>query len=114
MKTEIRRLGKTYITRSFPWGLNHRSGHRLLCSDGKIRAAELAETADTFFSTPAKVRIAGRWISGYMTVESEDGASTGEPSAFSFRHHTCHGDILPAWPASFTPERVALIKLSHP
>ena len=37
-------LAKTFTEQSFPWGLYHRTGHRLLCSDGKVRAAELAQT----------------------------------------------------------------------
>ena len=36
-------LGKTHVSRSYPWGLHPRNGHRLLCADGVIRSAEMAE-----------------------------------------------------------------------
>jgi hypothetical protein len=109
MTTQTRSLGKTRVVQSFPWGLYNRSGHRLLCSDGIIRAAELSASADTFFSVPAKVRVKGRWISGYMTCETADGSSVGPPDCYSFRRHTCHADALPEWPRSFTDEHRQLI-----
>ena len=85
-------MGLTYVSRTPQWGLNYRTGHRLLCADGIIRAAELAETADTFFSTPAKIRIKGKWISGYATTECTDQLSCGEQAAWSFRAHTGQED----------------------
>lgn len=99
MSTTKRTLGKTYITRSYPWGLNARNGHRLLCSDGVIRAAALAETADTFYSTPASIRVNGKHVSGYMTITAQDELSTDDTMAtYCFRHHDKHADALPAWP----------------
>jgi hypothetical protein len=101
MNTQKRTLGKTHITRSQPWGLHPRNGHRLLCSDGVIRAAELAETADTWFSVPASVRVNGRRVSGYMTVAAKDGMETETTLAtYVFRHHDRHADKLPAWPTT--------------
>ena len=41
---------KTSLSQTYPWGFFRRIGHRLLCADGVIRAAELAQCADTFFS----------------------------------------------------------------
>lgn len=100
MSNTIHALGKTYITHSNPWGLNTRNGHRLLCSDGVIRAAELAETADTFFSTPATIRVNGKCVSGYMTITAQDDLSTDATMAtYCFRHHDKHADKLPEWPA---------------
>jgi len=95
----------TFTKQSFPWGLYFRTGHRLLCSDGKVRAAELAQTADTFFSVPANVRVNGKWVSGYYTLE-ENGACQ---RVHAFRHHTIHSDKLPEWPARFTPEHEQII-----
>lgn len=95
----------TFTKQSFPWGLFHRNGHRLLCSDGKIRSAELAQTADTFFSVPAKVRVNRKWVSGYYTGEENE---AGE-RVCAFRHHTAHADKLPAWPDKFTPEHETLL-----
>lgn len=59
-----------YSVRSGAYSTNCRSGHRLLCSDGVIRAANLAPTPDSFFSTPAQVRVGGKSVKGYMTHES--------------------------------------------
>lgn len=103
MNSNRHSLGKTYVSQSAPWGLYSRSGHRLLCSDGVIRAASLASTADTFFSVPASVRVNGKTVSGYVTTEGAKGASTGTPVAYVFRHHTAHADKLPSWPERFAP-----------
>lgn len=68
----------TSLTQSYPWGM-YRSG-RALCSDGKVRAlARIAPTADTFFSVPASVKVAGRTVSGYVTVQTMSGMSTETP-----------------------------------
>ena len=100
MKTQANYLGKTCIKRSYPWGLNTRSGHRLLCSDGKIRAAELSECPDTFFSTPARIRIKGKTVTGYMTIEETWNDDNNKyDRVYSFRHHDNQGEkhSLPAW-----------------
>jgi hypothetical protein len=58
-----------------PWGIF--TGGRALCSDGKVRRlARIAITADTFFSIPAAVKVRGRTVSGYATVETMQGFST--------------------------------------
>jgi hypothetical protein len=92
---------QTYVKQLNPWGVYARNGHRLLCSDGKIRAAELALTADTYFSVPAKVRVNGVWVSGYCSIESQTWTKSkqGDPwlSVYAFRHHACHSDKLPDW-----------------
>lgn len=95
---------KTFTKQILPWGLYNRTGHRLLCSDGEIRAAELAPTANTFFSVPASIRINGKRISGYMTAEEQrwiQGEKEREPflTCYSFRHHTEQKNPhnLPAW-----------------
>lgn len=96
----------TYVRQSYPWGLYTRNGHRALCSDGVIRAVEMSETADTFFSVPARARISGKWVSGYVTTEERenDGARV-----YCFRQHDGHGSALPDWPATYTPEMSALL-----
>lgn len=90
---------KTRIITRQPWGIMPRNGHRLLCADGQIRAAELASTPDTFFSTPARVRFQGKWVSGYATTETPYGLSSSAPEGFAyvFRQHT--GGPLPDWPS---------------
>jgi len=76
---ETRSYGKgTELTVSMPFSLFH-SG-RVLCSDGKVRAlARIASTADTFFSIPATVKVNGKTVSGYVTIETLEGHSTGTP-----------------------------------
>jgi hypothetical protein len=93
---------RTGLTTSQPWGLFHRTGSRVLCSDGKIRAlAYLAQTADTFFSVPAAVRIAGKYVTGYVATEEACPASQDykvRRVATTFRQHTGQAEgILPAW-----------------
>lgn len=80
----------TKINYTYPWGLIRRNGNRLLCADGKVRAAELAECADTFFSVPASVRIKGRRITGYATTDDRGGERV-----HVFRPHTAHHAIAP-------------------
>lgn len=64
----------TSLVQSYPWGLYH--GGRAMCSDGRVRALKrIAITADTFFSVPAAVTVAGRTVSGYVTVECASGSS---------------------------------------
>ena len=98
---------KTHVKQTYPWGLFEDAGHRLLCSDGVIRAAKLAVTADTFFSVPASIRIKGKYVSGYYTTEEQryiPGEKTEPPflTAHVFRHHDGQDDrhSLPAWPDS--------------
>jgi hypothetical protein len=78
-----------------------RNGARLLCADGVIRAAELAETADTFFSVPASVRVNGKRVSGFMGTSGKDNLdSATELRTYTFHQHT-NGDnaaLLPEWP----------------
>lgn len=81
-----------------------RNGHRLLCADGVIRAAELAEQPDTYFSIPAKIRIKGKVITGYATTEMSDTART---SVNIFRAHV-NQDVA-YWPEMFTPEYEAIL-----
>jgi hypothetical protein len=80
----------TKINYSYPWGLIRRNGNRLLCADGKVRAAELAECADTFFSIPASVRIRGKRVSGYATTDEANGERV-----HTFRPHTAHYQTAP-------------------
>lgn len=97
--------GKTKINRIYPYGFNVARGTRLLCPDGKIRAPHsIAQTADTFFSIPATVRIHGKVVSGYATVEKQGWISGVKESDFLqacvFRPHTKCVDagLCPSWP----------------
>jgi hypothetical protein len=83
----------TSITRSnLPFAENIKA--RVLCSDGKVRAtARLSQHPDTFFSTGAAIRVRGRYITGYLTVETRDGFSTetpDDPAVVKFFAHSNH------------------------
>ena len=108
----IRKYGDTQLNTSAPWGFYSRKGTRLLCSDGKVRAvAYLAGTPDTFFSTPAAVRVRGKYITGYMTIEEGLPPSDYKPTriAYAFRHHNGQADFLPDWPQRYTQEHFDLL-----
>ncbi len=45
-----------------PWLIRN-----ILCPDGRRRTAYLGPDADTFFSWPARVKIAGRWVKGFVS-----------------------------------------------
>lgn len=79
MNTTITMFGKdTEIERRLPWGIN--VGGKALCPDGKVRRLKrIAETADTFFSTPASVTCKGKTVAGYVTVETMGGFTTEMP-----------------------------------
>lgn len=104
---------KTHITHISPWGLVRARGTRLLCSDGKVRSvSRIAQTADTFFSIPAAIRIRGVNISGYATSDEQDGERI-----YTFRQHTSEANAkkcadvgLPNWPQhSFSQEMQELL-----
>ena len=98
---------KTSLSQTYPWGLFRRCGHRLLCADGIIRAAELAQCADTFFSIPASIRIRGKRISGYATSDESEGVRV-----CTFRPHDRHKLEHPAlaWPACYSDKYAATLK----
>lgn len=98
---------KTFLSQTYPWGLFRRTGHRLLCADGVIRAAELAQCADTYFSIPASVRIKGKRVSGYATCDESEGVRV-----HTFRPYDKHKAAFPSleWPACFSPERQIILK----
>lgn len=85
-----------------PWGLYRRTGSRVLCSDGKIRAlAYLAETPDTFFSIPAAIRVKGKYVTGYVTTEetaptSKDYKVRRVATVFC-QHDGAADGLLPSW-----------------
>lgn len=76
----------TYLVVRYPWACNVSGA--AMCSDGKVRKlARIAETADTFFSTPATVRVSGKSVAGYVTVETAEGYSmetAADPAVLKF------------------------------
>jgi hypothetical protein len=75
---------------------------RVMCSDGKVRTVRrIAETADTFFSVPCAVKVSGRTVSGYLTVETRSGSSietNDDPAVAKFIAYAYgrNADALPA------------------
>ena len=102
----------TSLSHRGPWGLLDRRGTRLLCPDGKVRApSRLALSADTFFSVPCGMRIAGRYVTGYATGESNSSGIPDGQSVMCFRPHTSQvtAGKCPAWPQMFSPEWDSLL-----
>lgn len=56
------------------WGRFTRA--RAICPDGKARIVRLAETADTYFSVPARVSYKGRTVYGFVTFHDDQGLTT--------------------------------------
>lgn len=70
----------TSVSQEFPWGTFVTA--TVLCSDGIVRnVSRIANTADTFFSIPAAVKVKGRTVSGYVTMETLTGSSIASPTA---------------------------------
>lgn len=92
----------TRLDVTYPWGLH--TGGRALCSDGRTRELKrIAQTADTFFSVPAAVRVNGRTVTGFVTVETLVGWSTEtdeDPYVVRFvaNRYGRNGHLLPDWP----------------
>src|SRR5580765_5909975 len=89
----------TCLRQSYPWGWYW--GGRALCSDGRVRAlARIAQTADTFFSVPAAVKVSGRTVSGYVTMDTLSGSSVAtddDPPVVRFIAYSSgrNGHLLP-------------------
>jgi hypothetical protein len=62
----------TSLEFSQPWGFTCKG--KAVCPDGRVRAFR-GGTADTFFSIPTRVSAKGTTVTGYVTVESEQGYS---------------------------------------
>lgn len=62
----LRRVGETetYGNAAWqhPWIIRN-----IMCPDGRRRTAYLGQDADTFFSWPARVKIAGKWVRGFVS-----------------------------------------------
>lgn len=110
---DIRQYGwATSITvKAGAWGGFIRAN--ALCSDGIVRrTSRLSESADTFFSIPAAVKVNGKSVSGYVTTESLAGLSTeseGDPAAVKFVAYMDgkNADLLPAGAYHFPESETA-------
>lgn len=85
-------------------GMILRYGHKLLCSDGKIRGGCLGPQPDTYFSIPASIKLNKKTITGYATTDK-----VNDTTVYIFRQHNNQSD-LPDWPNSFSNEYHSLLK----
>jgi hypothetical protein len=70
-----------------------------LCSDGKVRKlARIAEYGDTFFSVRAAVKVRGKTVAGFVSIEGGL-FDTGSPVTFTANKHGVNAALLPEWPA---------------
>ncbi len=49
-------------------------GGRAMCADGKVRALAHVGEPDTVWTRPAAVKVKGRYVAGYVTIESAEGS----------------------------------------
>ena len=68
---------------------------RALCSDGVERSALILREADTFFSTPTRVSVNGRTVTGSIYYRFQ--STSFEFSADSWR---ANANALPRWSAT--------------
>lgn len=66
------------------------------CQDGQRRTAIITGTADTFFSIPAKVRVGGKWVTGFVTSADD----LYFPAGYEFRANRFgkNGHLIPEHP----------------
>lgn len=89
----------TSVTQEFPLG--RYVSARVMCSDGRVReVSRISDTADTFFSVRCAVRVKGRTVSGYLTIESRAGFSTSDKNDLEVAKFVAHqfsrnGYLLP-------------------
>ncbi len=70
-----------------PWYIRN-----IACPDGKRRTAYLGPDADTFFSWPARVKMMGRWVKGFVTGPDQINGRADEPTFHA--QHNGHADGL--------------------
>ncbi len=77
------------------WGNGHYMGgghpwlvRDALCEDGRRRTAYLGPDADTFFSWPARVKIEGKWVKGFVGAAHDADGVTLDDTAFTAYKYT--------------------------
>lgn len=70
-----------------PWSMGVLKVDGALCSDGVKRIAHLTAPADSFFSIPACVKVRGKTVSGYLTVNEVMWADICGPAGKVWRFH---------------------------
>jgi hypothetical protein len=78
----------TSLIVQMPWSVF--VGGHVMCSDGKVRKiSRISQTADTFFSIPASVKVKGKTVAGYVTFSDDETATF---VAYTYRKN---GHLLP-------------------
>jgi hypothetical protein len=82
-------------------------GGRAICPDGVVRALAYIGEADTVWTRPAAVRVKGKYIRGYVEIETEQGMSAacsieGDPNVLKFialpdYHARAFGELPRTW-----------------
>lgn len=90
------------------YGMGPGASVAVMCTDGRVRRARVTGEADTVWSAPAAVRVAGRTVSGLLMADSEPGADNAgaDPGGswrtvyrFFPRTDRRNGGLLPAYRA---------------
>jgi len=68
---------------------------KALCSDGVRRTAWISAEADTWFSIPARVKVKGKTVSGYIT--GREGPNGERDSEFRQYIYGKNANLLQEW-----------------
>lgn len=94
--TETQRVGQTTLY-THTWGT--RGWARKVMTPWGLRTVELTGEPDTFFSRPARLRIAHNGkrysVPGYLTVETTDGLDASDVVGMRFHGDTSYVQLLP-------------------
>lgn len=63
------------------------TGGRAMCPDGAVRSLARIGEPDTVWTRPAAVRVRGKYVRGYVTIESTEGydvATDSDPAVLKF------------------------------
>jgi len=65
---------------------------RAVCEDGLVRLVRFTNggQADTFFSVPGYVRVEGKYVPGFVSVQTVDGYDTVTPDDPAVIHFTAY------------------------
>jgi hypothetical protein len=81
------------------WGMDHLFRVDAKCTDNMVRRATVTAEADTYFSTPARVQVRGKSISGFLTTTDHYNLpEDGNRAVYEFIQYSYgkNGDMLPA------------------
>lgn len=81
----------TSITFRYPFASYVRA--RVLCVDGVVRpTVRIAASADTFFSVPCAVKVKGKTVAGFLTIDDSSASRVVRFHAYAYGKN---GNLLP-------------------